>query len=168
MSDDKPPKIDPATKEAWEYLMEVMGDYEAFLNNIGDLGFSAPQVLYYRDEVQEMLEELTDNPQINYQGAWQKVKELDKLLQDRSQDLVNEIGHENFVRYQVVNDPPRKHWWWWLNRVTSPPPPPPKLWEFWKYEVFKGKPKDENEQAPSMPQEPPKNPDIAKYFQDDQ
>jgi hypothetical protein len=141
--------------------MEVMGDYETFLGNIGDLGFSAPQVLYYRDEVQEFLEELTDNPQVNYKGAWQKVKELDQILRKRSQDLVDEIGHENFIQYQVINDPPKAHWWWWLNRVTAPPPPPPKVWEFWKYEAFQSQPKEEAK--PTGP--PPKNPKIAELFQ---
>jgi hypothetical protein len=162
--DEDEHKVDPATKEAWDYLMEVMGDYETFLGNIGDLGYSAPQLLYYRDEVQEFLEELTDNPQVNYKGAFQKVNALDVILREKAQDLVNEIGHENFLQYQVINDPPKKHWWWWMNRVTSPPPPPPKLWEFWKYDVFKSKP--EEAKKPQGP--PPKNPDIAKIFQTDE
>lgn len=165
MKDDKKePQIDPATKEAWNYLMEVIADYESFLSNIGDLGFSAPQVLYYRDEVQEFLDELTDNPQINYKGAWQKVNELDQVLRKKAQDLVDEIGHDNFLQYQVINDPPKSHWWWWLNRVTSAPPSPPKVWEFWKYEAFKSKPPEEKK--PQGP--PPKNPEIAALFKTDE
>ena len=159
---DDEPKIDPATKEAWDYLMEVVGDYESFLGQIGDLGFSAPQVLYYRDEVQEFLEELTDNPQINYQGAYKKVLELDQILRKKAQDLVNEIGHENFLQYQVINDPPKKHWWWWLNRVTSPEPPPPKIWQFWKHEAFQL-----NKKEPTVPQgPPPANPQVAELFKE--
>lgn len=158
--EDDEPKIDPATKEAWDYLMEVIGDYQSFLGQIGDLGFSAPQVLYYRDEVQEFLEELTDNPQVNYQGAYKKVLELDQILRKKSQDLVYEIGHENFLQYQVINDPPKKHWWWWLNRVTPAPPEPPKVWQFWKYEAFKSQPAPAEE--PEAP--PAANPQIAEMF----
>lgn len=159
--EEKPPKIDPATKESWDYLMEVIGDYEAFLGNIGDLGFSAPQVLYYRDEVQEFLDELTDNEQVNYKGAWQKVNELDQILRKKAQDLVDEIGHSNFKQYQLINDPPKAHWWWWINRITAPPPPPPKMWEFWKYEMFQSN--SSEEKKPDKP--PPKNPEIAKMFE---
>lgn len=161
----KEPEIDPATKEAWDYLMEVLADYESFVGNIGDLGFSAPQVLYYRDEVQEFLDELTDNPQVNYQGAWKKVSELDQILRKKAQELVNEIGHENFIQYQLVNDPPKNNWWWWINRVTAPPPPKPKIWEFWKYEAFQNQPAQEPKK-PVGP--PPKNPDIAAMFKTDE
>lgn len=156
---DKAPKIDPATKEAWDYLMEVLSDYEAHVQNIGDLGFSAPQLLYYRDEVQEFLEELTGNEQINYKGAWKKTSELDKILRKKAQDLVDEIGHKNFLQYQIMNEPSKDHWWWWLNRITAAPPPPPKVWQFWKHEAFQN-------QAPAQNQgEPPKNPEIAKLFE---
>lgn len=163
MKEDKnKPKIDPVTQEAWDYLMEVIGDYETFLGNIGDLGFSAPQVLYYRDEVQEFLEELTENPQVNYQGAYQKVIQLDEILRKKAQTLVDEIGHDNFLQYQVINDPPKKHWWWWIDKVTSPAPPPAKLWEFWKYEAFQGGGLGE---AKNPSASPPSNPHIAKFFE---
>lgn len=154
---DKGPKIDPATKEAWDYLIDVIGDYESFLEKVGDLGLSAPQLLYYRDEVQEFLEELTDNEQVNYPGAYKKVLELDEILREKSQELVNEIGHQNFLQYQIINDPPKAHWWWWLNRVTSPPPPPPKVWEFWKHQALQ---KQENQ-----PQAIPKDPEIAALLE---
>lgn len=164
MSEEKKtPKIDPATKAAWDYLIEVMGDYETFLENIGELGYSAPQVLYYRDEVQEFLDEFTENPDVNYKGAWQRVNELDEILRRKAQDLVDEIGHDNFLQYQVINDPPKKHWWWWIDRVTAPPKAPPKVWEFWKYEAFQNKPKEQKPEAPA-----PKNPEIAKLFQTDE
>lgn len=160
MSKEEKPKIDQATQEAWDYLVEVIGDYETFLNNIGDLGFSAPQLLYYRDEVQEFLEELTNNSQVNYQGAYQKVLELDIILRKKAQDLVDEIGHANFLQYQVINDPPKSHWWWWLNRVTSAPKPPPKVWEFWKYQALQS---NSSEKTPAAPA--PANPEIAAMFQ---
>ena len=163
MSDDNVPKIDPLTKEAWDYLMEVVGDYETFVNNIGNLGYSAPQVMYYRDEVQEGLDEFADSDAVNISGAYQKVVELDAVLRKKAQDLVDEIGHKNFIQYQIQNDPPRTHWWWWLNRITAPPPPPPKLWEFWKYQAFASSPEPAEPKLPEP--EPPKNPDIAKYFQ---
>ena len=153
-------EIDAATKEAWDYLMEVIGDFETFLENIGDLGYSAPQILYYRDEVQEFLEELKDNPQVNCKGAWNKVRELDVQLRKKSQELVDEIGHENFLQYQVINDPPKAHWWWWLNRVTAAPPPPPKVWEFWKYEAFQNK----KAEAPAPKVQPKVDERIASSF----
>jgi len=163
--EEKQPPVDPETKEAWDYLMEVIGDYQAFLENIGDLGYSAPQLLYYRDEVQEFLEELTDNPQINFKGAYQRVNELDQILRNRAQDLVDEIGHDNFLQYQVINDPPKKHWWWWLNRVTAAPPPPPKIWEFWKYQALQTKP-PEAKQKPQIPEGA--DPEIAQFFLPDE
>lgn len=154
--DEKNKEIDPATKEAWDYLMEVLSDYEGFLSKIGDLGFSAPQLLYYRDEVQEFLEELTDNPEVNYQGAYKKTLELDKVLKERAQDLVDEIGHENFLQYQVINDPPKKHWWWWINRITKAPPPEPKVWQFWKYQS--------TEIKEEISKVPPKDSEIGQMF----
>lgn len=161
MSKEEKPKIDPETKEAWDYLVEVIGDYQNFVENIGDLGYSAPQLLYYRDEVQEFLEMLTNNPQVNYQGAYQKVSELDQILRKKAQDVVDEIGHANFLQYQIINDPPKAHWWWWLNRVTAAPPAPPKVWEFWKYQALQGNP--QQEEQPTGP--PPDNPEIAAMFQ---
>lgn len=159
----QPANIDPRVRESWDYLMEVMGDYEIFLSNIGSLGYSAPQLLYYRDEVQEFLDELSGRTDVNIQGAWHKVNELDAILRAKAQALVDEIGHKNFIQYQIQNDPPRSHWWWWLNRVTAPPAAPPKFWEFWKY------------QNPTPPIAKPKNqtgpdgferdPEIAKMFQ---
>lgn len=89
-------------------------------------------MLYYRDEVQEFLDLLKDNPQVDFRAAWTRVKELDELLRKRAQELVDEIGHKNFVQYQVINDPPPAHWWWYLNRVTAAPQPPRAFWQFWK------------------------------------
>ena len=168
MSKDEAPKIEPIVRESWDYLMEVLGDYETFLEGIGELGLSAPQVLYYRDEVQESLEYLTGNETINYQGAWQKVNQLDEILKEKSQTLVDEIGYKNFIQYQIINDPPKKHWWWWLNRVSKPPPEPPKIWQFWKHRIFDSPAQDDAEnqaQTPIVPEGV--NPDVAKLFEGD-
>jgi hypothetical protein len=156
-----PTTIDPATKEIWDYLMEVMTDYETFLGNVGNLGYSAPQLLYYRDEVQEFLDELGGRTDINIAGAWKKVTELDIILRAKAQTLVDEIGHKNFTQYQIQNDPPRSHWWWWLNRVTAPPVMPPKFWEFWKHQ----NPSPPVKAAPLTDKAPEGNPEVAKLFQ---
>ena len=168
MSDSQPPQppLDPYVKATWDYLMEVLGDYETFLANIGDLGFSAPQLLYYRDEVQECLDELAGRTDINVPAAWQKTTELDTILRARAQVLVDEIGHKNFTQYQIQNDPPRSHWWWWLNRVTVAPPAPPKIWEFWKCQA-----QAPQAQAPApverpKPAEPALDARVAKAFED--
>lgn len=159
------PNIDSNTRETWDYLMEVIADYETFLHNIGHLGYSAPQLLYYRDEVQEFLDELAGRTDINTAGAWKKVTELDTLLRSQSQTLVDEIGHKNFVQYQIQNDPPRTHWWWWLNRVTSPPPPAPKMWEFWKHLNLKPTNVDPPAPQPASNQGPARDPKIAQLFE---
>lgn len=170
MSDETPTptpevKIDARTREMWDYLMEVIGDYEIFLGNIGSLGYSAPQLLYYRDEVQEFLDELGGRTDINITGAWKKVTELDTILRGKAQALVDEIGHKNFIQYQIQNDPPRSSWWWWLNRVTAPPITPPKFWEFWKHQT---PPLTLDKQAgnpqPTPTQEYERNPEVAKLF----
>lgn len=160
------PPLDPYIKEIWDYLMEVLGDYETFLKNIGDLGFSAPQLLYYRDEVQECLDELAGRPDVNVTGAWRKTTELDTILRARAQTLVDEIGHKNFTQYQIQNDPPRSHWWWWLNRVTVAPPPQPKIWEFWKFQAQSSPQPSEPPPPPPQPTEPALDARVAKAFQD--
>ena len=156
-----PAHIDAATREKWAYLMEVMGDYETFLGNIGSLGYSAPQLLYYRDEVQEFLEEFAGRTDINVVGAWQKINQLDIILRAKAQILVDEIGHKNFVQYQIQNDPPRTHWWWWINRITAPPTAPPKFWEFWKHQAQQTV---QAQQGPPPPIEPPRDQKIADLY----
>lgn len=161
-----PVKVDPVTREVWDYLMEVISDYETFLGNIGQLGYSAPQLLYYRDEVQEFLDLLAGRHDINVQGAWAKVTELDTILRAKAQTLVDEIGHKNFIQYQIQNDPPRSHWWWWLNRVTAPPITPPKFWEFWKHQAsptLQPKP-SAPKAAPAEANDYERNPEVAKLF----
>jgi len=119
-------------KQMWDYLGEVIADYERYLSDIPNLGLAAPYVLYYRDEIQEMLNDFRGNPRVDFRKAWEKVKALDEILRANQADIVKQIGHANFRQYQIINDPPRTHWWWFLNRVVSAPPPPPAWWQFWK------------------------------------
>jgi hypothetical protein len=130
-----PPQLPPLSldeKQAWGYLLDVVKDYARYLSDIDNLGLSAPNVLYYRDEIQEMLEEFKGDPRVDFRGIWQEVKALDEILRANQDQLVKIIGHANFRQYQIINDPPRTHWWWFLNRVVAPPPPPPAWWQFWK------------------------------------
>ena len=119
-------------KNAWAYLQDVIKDYERYLADVDDLGLTAPNVLYYRDEIQELLDEFKGDPRVDFRGVWTRVKALDEVLRANQAKIVNQIGHANFKQYQIINDPPRSYWWWWLNRVVPPPPPPPPWWQFWK------------------------------------
>ena len=124
--------LDRETQEMWDYLLEVVGDYERYISDIGNLGYAAPQLLYYRDEIEDMLLEFKTDRRVDFRGVWLRVKALDEILRQRQQEFVDEVGHNNFKQYQIINDPPRTHWWWWLNRVTKAPPPQPAWWQFWK------------------------------------
>jgi len=111
----------------------VLGDYERYVKEIGRLGLAAPQLLYYRDEVQDLLDALAGQPGMDLKPVWTKVRELDNQVRARASDLVKEIGHANFKQYQIVNDPPQARWWWYLNRVTAPPEMlQPPAWQFWR------------------------------------
>ena len=132
MSEDVSQKLDRETQEAWDYLLEVVEDYRRYLADIGELGLNAPNLLYYRSEVQDMLDDFKTDRRVDFPGIWTEVKELDEILRLKQQQVLNEIGHTNFKQYQIINDPPRAHWWWWLNRVTHAPPPPPPWYQFWK------------------------------------
>lgn len=132
---ESPGALPPLTadeKEAWKYLQEVIRDYERYLADVDDLGLMAPNVLYYRDEIQEMLDEFKGDRRVDFRGVWEKVKALDEILQANQEKIVRQIGHANFKQYHIMNDPPRSHWWWFLNRFVAPPPPPPAWWQFWK------------------------------------
>lgn len=132
MSEEESTRLEPDSQEAWNYLLEVVRDYERYLADIGKLGLAAPNLLYYRSEVQDMLDDFRFDKRVDYGSVWVRVRALDEVLRTRQQEVVDEIGHANFQQYQIVNDPPRAHWWWWLNRVTKGPPPPPNWWQFWK------------------------------------
>jgi hypothetical protein len=133
-------------KQAWGYLQDVVQDYARYLSDIHNLGLTAPNVLYYRDEIQDMLEEFKGDPRVDFRGVWLQVKELDEILRANQDLLVKTIGHANFKQYHIMNDPPRTHWWWFLNRVVAPPPPQPAWWQFWKKP---DKPLSEPEEASS-------------------
>lgn len=143
--------MDDVTLEAWNYLLEVVADYEEYLGQLGNLGYAAPNVLYYRDEIQEFLDMFKGNPEADFKGIWTKVKALDEYLQQNKQKLVDEIGYANFKQYLIINDPPQAHWWWYLYRYTSAPAPPPKVWEIWKNPLFTGENtrQEEEEETPA-------------------
>lgn len=126
-----PLKSKKEIQEALEYLDEVLEDYGRFVMNIGENGVAAPMVLYYRDEVQDLLDELT-TASAEISAHWLRTVELDDEVRRRAQALVDEIGWANFKQYQIINDPPRQNWWWYLNRETRAPAPPPPFWQFWK------------------------------------
>lgn len=151
MSDEEPStKLTAEEQESWDYLLEVVGDYERYMADVDDLGLNAPNLLYYRSEVQDMLDDFKTDKRVDFRGVWMRVRELDEVLRKKQQSIVDQIGHANFKQYQIINDPPRAHWWWWLNRVTKAPPPPPPWWMFWKKDFGDNHPpaKPEQETGP--------------------
>lgn len=142
-----PPRSKKEIEEAFEYLEDALASYGRFVANIGDNGFTAPMVLYYRDEVQELLDELMTSG-VELGDYWLRTVELDDEVRRNAQALVDEIGWANFKQYQIINDPPAKYWWWYLNRQTRAPAPPPPFWQFWK----------PRENVPSPPTEPTAEP----------
>lgn len=126
------PALTPDEKQVWAYLLDVVKDYGRYLADIENLGYSAPNVLYYRDEIQEMLEEFKGDSRVDFRGVWTQVKEYDEILRANQDLLVRTIGHANFKQYHIMNDPPRTHWWWFINRVVAKPQLQPSWWQFWK------------------------------------
>ena len=49
-------KEESELQELLQYLDASLGDYERYVSQIGTLKYTAPQFLYYREEVQDMLE----------------------------------------------------------------------------------------------------------------
>lgn len=138
------------TRELWDYLQEVVSDYERYVSEIGQLGLAAPQLLYYRDEVQELLDAVKGNPQVDFTSVWLKIRKLDEVVRSHAQEIVDEIGHANFKQYQIINDPPKANWWWYLNRVTAAPAPPQnRMWELWRQlpELFTSEEQPDGEQT---------------------
>ena len=124
--------MDPEVKELLDYLEEVIEDYMRYVENIGNNGMAATLLLNYRDEIQEILDELKFEKDLDLQEYWRKIRDLDEIVRQKQQILVNEIGYDSFKQYQIIQDPPLSHWWWYLNRLTAKPLPPNKIWEFWK------------------------------------
>lgn len=129
---EEQPQPQGEARELLEYLEEVLKDYARYVGEIGRLGYAAPQLLYYRDEVQDLMEALADE-KVDLKAQWNRIRDLDQQVRGKATELVREIGHANFKQYQIVNDPPALRWWWYLNRTTAnPEPPPAPMWQFWK------------------------------------
>lgn len=130
----------PELEAELEYLEEVLTEYERFVDHIGQNGMAAPLLMYYRDEVQESIDELeaanyeaAAEEKIDLQPYWVRISRRDAQLRGRAPVYVQEVGHANFKQYQIVNDPPVRYWWWYLNRqVAGPPLASKRPWEFWK------------------------------------
>jgi hypothetical protein len=118
-------------QELRDYANEVIRDYEKYVSNIGKNGLTAPMMLYFRDEIQDTLTAL-DEMKADTQQFWAYVVELDGFVKGRAQEVVDEIGWNNFKQYWIMNDPPRERWWWYLSKSVPEPPPPPRFWEVWK------------------------------------
>ncbi|MCE7872479.1 hypothetical protein DYH09_19155 [bacterium CPR1] len=127
-----PEGLDEEAREEYKYLLEVLEDYRRYVKDIGRLGLAAPNLLYYRDEVQESLDELRIRG-VDPREVWVEVVALDNAVRARASEIVAEIGHANFKQYQIINSPPPSHWWWFLNRVVPGPAGPERpTWQFWK------------------------------------
>lgn len=123
--------IDPEVIELIKYLDEVIEDYRIRVEAIGKLKYAAPQLLYYRDEVQDLLEALASE-RVDLKSRWAKVRDLDLQLRGKASIFVNEVGHSNFKQYQIVNDPPLTRWWWYLNRTTVNRDKESPKWMWWR------------------------------------
>ncbi len=125
--------LDAEVQELQDYLDEVLRDYERYVGEIGRLGYAAPQLLYYRDEVQDLMEALASEAGVDLKPRWQKIRELDNQVRGKTVELVREMGHANFKQYQIVNNPPQTRWWWYLNRTTADPEPSKvPIWQWWR------------------------------------
>jgi hypothetical protein len=149
MSRDEP---DPELIDLVEYVEDTLDDYERLVRNIGNNGYTAPMLLYYRDELQETLDLLNNERSVDTQPYWRRLVDLDKLLRACRQEFVDEVGHANFKQYQIINDPPPQNWWWFLNKETKAPPPPAPFWQFWnrpaQHESIQGEPQADSEISP--------------------
>ena len=127
------PAVDADAAELLKYLDEVMLDYQRYVGDIGKLGYAAPQLLYYRDEVQDLMEALEGEAGIDLKPRWVTLRDLDNKVRAGASDLVREVGHANFKQYQIVNNPPQTRWWWYLNRTTADPEPAKvPVWQWWR------------------------------------
>lgn len=132
MSEDKPGKLTPDVEELLKYLDEVILDYKRCIEQIGKMGYAAPQLLYYRDEVQDLVEALSGEQGVVLKERWATIRELDLKLRGRASDFVHEVGHSNFKQYQIVNNPPLTRWWWYMNRTTVNLENKIPRWQWWR------------------------------------
>lgn len=120
------------TAELLSYLDASLADYGKYVSQIGSLKYTAAQLLYYRDEVQDMLDALINDKGIDLKSRWIKVRELDLQLRAKASVFVQEVGHANFKQYQIINNPPVNRWWWYLNRTTVNLDHKTPSWQWWK------------------------------------
>lgn len=135
MADNFSPKgnVDPEVMELLQYLDTALEDYAKHVKQIGMLKYTAPQLLYYRDEVQDLLEALAGEKGIDLKSRWAKIREFDLQLRAKANIFVKEVGHSNFKQYQIINNPPATHWWWYLDRITvNTEKKEAPSWQWWK------------------------------------
>lgn len=125
-------RLDPETEELLQYLDSAMADYAKYVGQIGSLKYTAPQLLYYRDEVQELMDILVNDKSIDLKERWARLRDLDMQLRAKATVFVQEVGHANFKQYQIINNPPVTHWWWYLNRTTVNLDHRTPSWQWWK------------------------------------
>ncbi|MBQ7502737.1 hypothetical protein IJT93_08510 [bacterium] len=126
------PKLDPEVEELLQYLDGVLNDYGKYIAQIGSLKYTAPQLLYYRDEVQDLLEALAGEKDLDLKPYWQRLRDYDLQLRAKATVFVQEVGHSNFKQYQIINNPPLNRWWWYLNRTTANLAERAPSWQWWR------------------------------------
>lgn len=126
------PKLDPEVEELLQYLDGVLNDYGKYVAQIGNLKYTAPQLLYYRDEVQDLLEALAGEKDLDLKAYWQRLRDYDLQLRAKATVFVQEVGHSNFKQYQIINNPPLNRWWWYLNRTTMNLAEKAPSWQWWR------------------------------------
>ncbi|MCR5660770.1 MAG: hypothetical protein K6G50_01410 [bacterium] len=129
-------KIDADTIELVRYLDEVIADYKRCVNEIGKMKYAAPQLLYYRDEVQDILDALVGSG-ADLKDRLQDIRLLDMKLRANARDFVREVGHANFKQYQIINNPPITHWWWYMNRTTMADKEHVAPWQWLRNQLMK-------------------------------
>lgn len=131
---EQPVKLEPEVEELVKYFDEVLADYRKYVDQIGQLKFAAPQLLYYRDEIQDLLDALSAEPGVDMKSRWVIIREYDLKLRAKASTFVHEVGHSNFKQYQIINNPPLTRWWWYMNRITVNQDHKIPSWQWWRRE----------------------------------
>lgn len=118
--------------ETLAFLRESIDEYRKYVENIGHNGMSAPNLNYYRDDIQDIFDLLKYDESVNLKELYGEVVRLDMQLRGKATIHVREIGYNNYKQYRIINDPPPIRWWWYLNNVVTPPAQQTNLWQFWK------------------------------------
>lgn len=136
MSSWRMPWCAACMSDAWpadeiEYLEETLREYARFVEHIGENGLAANLLLYYRDELQETLEDLQGR--VPVEPYWRQTVDLDHVVREKGADLVAEIGWDHYRGQRAVRHPPRAYWWWYLDAGLSAPdrPNPVRSWWDW-------------------------------------